>query len=114
MSVSDRDKWLETFGGFESLFQIYEKAMSDADSLDFTIDEYKWFKEKYGKFLYFPEYNDDYGAYYFPTLKGTCTINFRGMSSVIRYDFYLDHQIGLRSEQIHSLYLPSNIYLLYK
>lgn len=37
--------------------------MVKADSLDFTEQEYKQFKEKYSEHLYFPEYKDDFGAY---------------------------------------------------
>lgn len=53
----------DTENQFKSLKDIYEEAMNEADSLDFTEQEYIYFKNKYEKYLFFPEYKDDFGAY---------------------------------------------------
>lgn len=63
LSPKEKLEWSNNFNNFNSLNSLYEQAMLEADSLDFTEDEYNAFKKKYGEYLYFPEYIDDYGAY---------------------------------------------------
>lgn len=63
MTREERENWNKQFGDFKSLDQMYNLAMEEADNLDFTEEEYKQFKEKYSSYLYFPEYQDDFGAY---------------------------------------------------
>lgn len=63
MTREERENWNKQFGNFKSLDQTYNLAMQEADNLDFTEEEYMQFKEKYSSFLYFPEYQDDFGAY---------------------------------------------------
>jgi len=59
----ERKEWVKSIGNFQSLAEIYEQAMEEAAELDFTETEYKAFKAKYQDYLYFPEHEDDYGAY---------------------------------------------------
>jgi hypothetical protein len=64
MTREERENWNKQFGNFNSLDQMYNLAMQEADKIDFAEEEeYKQFKEKYSSFLYFPEYQDDFGAY---------------------------------------------------
>ena len=49
--------------GFTSLNTIFNNAMKEAAYLDESENAYKTFKAKYSKYLYFPEYKEDYGAY---------------------------------------------------
>ena len=48
--------------GFESLYDIYQDAMKNAEYYYDRDGGYEEFKQKYSA-LYFPEYNDDYSAY---------------------------------------------------
>lgn len=48
--------------GFNSLYDLYEDAMNEAESYYDREGGYEEFKEKYAS-LYFPEYGDDYSAY---------------------------------------------------
>lgn len=48
---------------FMSAAEVFDMAMEEATNLDFTQSQYKAFKLKYQKYLYFPEYGEDYGAY---------------------------------------------------
>lgn len=47
---------------FESLYDVFERAMSDADDYYQREGGYEEYKEKYSC-LYFPEYNEDYSAF---------------------------------------------------
>lgn len=64
MSISEKEEWQKSLGNLKTLYSIYDQAMVEADSLDFSTEEqYKEFKTKYSGALYFPEYKDDFGAY---------------------------------------------------
>lgn len=63
MSEYERIEWLQSFDGFKSLRLIYEEAMEEATFLDESETAYMAFKGKYDKYLYFPMYEEDYGAY---------------------------------------------------
>lgn len=64
MSSQEKKNWESEIGSFRSLNSIYEEAMIYAsDSLLDSEDSYKKFKVKYSKYLYFPEYKEDLGAY---------------------------------------------------
>lgn len=59
-----RSKWASTFTPFISSDSIFNQAMLVADSLEFnTVEDYSYFKNKYQRYLYFPEYEEDFGAY---------------------------------------------------
>lgn len=62
-SFQEKMDWSKSVGKFLSINSLYEQAMIEADSLDFTEEQYYEFKKKYEDYLYFPEYMDDYGAY---------------------------------------------------
>ena len=49
-------------GGFQSLYEVYEEALSVAESYYEREGGYEEFKKMYDC-LYFPEYKDDYSAY---------------------------------------------------
>jgi hypothetical protein len=57
----EQEKWCVQLG-FNSLNSIFADAMNEANNIE-TTDDYYAFKEKYGESLYFPEYDEDYGAY---------------------------------------------------
>lgn len=63
LSPKEKLEWSNSFGQFKSANSLYEQAMQEAEHLDFTEEQYYAFKEKYGDYLYFPEYEDDFGAY---------------------------------------------------
>ena len=64
LSDEERSKYMSRYQGFISIDSIYNQAMREADSLEFeTPEEYFSYKAKYEKYLYFPEYGEDFGAY---------------------------------------------------
>lgn len=62
LSKSEQIGWAKVFDHL-SAAEIYSMAMEEAANLDFTHSQYFAFKKKYGDYLYFPEYQEDYGAY---------------------------------------------------
>lgn len=63
LSPQEKLEWSNSFSHFKSANSLYEQAMQEAELLDFTEEQYYAFKEKYSDYLYFPEYEDDFGAY---------------------------------------------------
>lgn len=64
LSDEERSKYIARYQGFISIDSVYNQAMREADSLEFdTPEEYFSYKSKYEKYLYFPEYGEDFGAY---------------------------------------------------
>lgn len=62
MSLDERLEWTEELTDFNSIAQIYEQAMAEAENYYDRQGGYEEFKDKYSN-LYFPEEGDDYGAY---------------------------------------------------
>lgn len=48
---------------FTSLSDVYDCAMNDAEELDESQSSYENFRQKYGDYLFFADYKDDYGVY---------------------------------------------------
>lgn len=64
LTSEERSNWSSAFSCFISSDNIFNQAMLAADSLEFnTVEEYSYFKNEYQKYLYFPEHDEDFGAY---------------------------------------------------
>jgi hypothetical protein len=61
LDSEEKKSWSEQHGLF-SLYSFYEEAMLAAADIK-TNEDYYAFKAKYENHFYFPEYEDDYGAY---------------------------------------------------
>lgn len=62
MTSEEQKEWIAQLGGFESLKDIYNQAMLEAESYYDREGGYEEFKAKYPMF-YYPEEGEDYGAY---------------------------------------------------
>lgn len=62
MTLAERTEWTEKISNFNSIAQIYDQAMAEAESYYDRPGGYEEFKAKYNM-LYFPEEGEDYGAY---------------------------------------------------
>ena len=64
MNKQQQKEWIKKQkDNFTSLSDIYDNAMNDAADLDESQSSYEIFRKKYGSYLFFAEYKEDYGVY---------------------------------------------------
>ena len=64
ISYDKRIEWVNVnFGKFNSLKDVYDRAMNDAAELDESRMAFEEFRQKYERYLFFADYRDDCGIY---------------------------------------------------